>query len=80
MVRAYRRKTSGKTFKVYVDTGESVWSTNQLEFDTSEEAKEYGSNLQSRWMLVRKFAVVEVPEEFGSPWLKPEQVKQMEVQ
>lgn len=74
-VGAYRRK-----FKVYVDTGESVWSTNQLEFDTPEKAKEYGEDLFSRWMLVRKFAVVEVPEEFGSPYLTPEKVKQMEAQ
>lgn len=68
-----------RTFKVYVDTGEHVWSTNQLEFDTPEKAGEYGRDLSSRWMLVRRFAVVEVPEEFGSPWLTPEQVEKMEV-
>lgn len=71
-VGAYRR------FKVYVDTGEKVWSTNQLEFDTPEKAKYYGNDLWSRWTMVRKFAVVEVPEEFGSPYLTPEQVEKME--
>ena len=49
-------------FKVYVDTGERLWSTNGLEFDTPEKAREYGNDLWSRWMLVRKFEVVEESE------------------
>lgn len=47
-------------FKVYVDTNGTLWSTNALEFDTYEKAKEYGNGLQWRWTAVRKFAVVEV--------------------
>ena len=50
--------------KVYVDTGETVWSTNGLEFDSYEKAKAYGENLMDRWMLVREFAVVPVAPGF----------------
>jgi hypothetical protein len=69
-------------FKVYVDTGESLWSTNGLTFDTPEKAKEYGSDLWSRWTMVRKFAVVKIPEDFAGEWvsyLTPEQIEQMKV-
>jgi len=72
-VGAYRR------FKVYVDTGERVWSTNSLKFDTPEEARVYGNDLWSRWTMVRKFEVVEVPDDFGEPWLTPEQIERMKV-
>ena len=50
--------------KVYVDTGETVWSTNGLEFDSYEKAKAYGENLMDRWMAVREFAVVPVSPGF----------------
>ena len=54
--------------KVYVDTGETVWSTNGLEFDSYEKAKEYGNDLWSRWMAVREFAVIPVAPGFvGDP-------------
>ena len=66
-------------FKVYVDTGEPVWSTNGLVFDTLETAKVYGNGLWSRWMAVIQFAViVEVAEGFCEP-LSDEQVKRMRV-
>ena len=65
--------------KVYVDTGETVWSTNGLVFDTPEKAREYGQNLWSRWTAVRKFEVVEVPESFGEMYLTSEQVERMKV-
>ena len=63
--------------KVYVDTGDSVWSTNGLTFDSLEKAMAYGNDLWSRWMAVRKFAVVEVPESFGEMHLTPEQITKM---
>ncbi len=66
-------------FKVYVDTGERVWSTNMLEFDTPEKAREYGSDLFSRWMTVRKFEVVQVPRADFAEYLTTEQVEQMKV-
>ena len=50
--------------KVYVDTGETVWSTNGLEFDSYEKAKAYSENLMDRWMAVREFAVVPVSPGF----------------
>lgn len=65
--------------KVYVDTGEPVWSTNGLRFDTPDEAKRYGENLWSRWTSVRRFAVVEVPDDFGERQLTADQVEQMKV-
>ena len=50
--------------KVYVDTGESVWSTNGVEFDSYQAAKSYGEGLQWRWTAVRAFAVVPVTPGF----------------
>lgn len=70
---------SERMFKVYVDTGESVWSTNGLAFDTSEKAQDYGNDLWSRWTAVRKFAVVEVPAGFGEMYLTLAQVEAMKV-
>jgi hypothetical protein len=49
-------------FKVYVDTGESTVSTNALEFDTVESAETYARDLASRWLLVRRWFVYQVPE------------------
>jgi len=65
--------------KVYVDTGESVWSTNGLEFDSYEKAREYGDDLWSRWTAVRKFAVVQVPRTDFYEHLTSEQIEQMKV-
>jgi hypothetical protein len=66
-------------FKVYVDTGETVWSTNGLTFDTPEKAREYGNDLWSRWMAVRRFEVVSVPRADFYEYLTSEQVAQMKV-
>ena len=50
--------------KVFVDVGEEVWSTNGLEFDSYEKAKDYGTALMWRWLAVREFAVVPVTPGF----------------
>ena len=77
MVRGYARR---RPYKVYVDTGESVWSTNSLKFDTREQAEEYGSNLMSRWMLVREYRAVQVPEDFPEMHLTRDQIEKLEME
>ena len=64
--------------KVYVDTGETVWSTNGLEFDSYEKAKEYGNDLYSRWTAVKQFAVVPVSPGFMG-YLTEQAVRAIEV-
>ena len=64
--------------KVYVDTGEPVWSTNGLEFDSYEDARAYGSALLFRWMAVREFAVVPVSPGFYGE-LTTEAIRKIEV-
>lgn len=61
-------------YKVYVDTGEASWSTNGLEFENEAKASEYGSNLQSRWTMVRRYAVVPGT---GTEYLTTKQIEQM---
>jgi hypothetical protein len=45
--------------KVYVDVGESNVHTNALEFATVEDATTYAKDLYGRWMLVRRWFVLE---------------------
>jgi hypothetical protein len=47
-------------YKLYVMTTEGgSWATNAVEFDTVEEARAWGADLFSRWMLVTDYAVIE---------------------
>ena len=45
-------------YKVWVLAyGETDYCTNGLEFDTREEATDYGNDLASRWTMVDKWEV-----------------------
>ena len=48
-------------FQVWVTTtgDNGSWSTNAVEHDTLEEAKQAGSDLFMRWFAVEKWAVLE---------------------
>lgn len=66
-------------YKVWVlAVGERTYSTNNLEFDTPEEATNYGDSLLSRWFGADKFAVLPVSDEFEG-YLSPEVVKENRV-
>jgi hypothetical protein len=50
-------------FKVEVIADASgEWASNQMRFDTEEQAFAYGENLADRWMAVRKWRVVPAAE------------------
>ena len=46
-------------FKVWVKaTGDRSYATNNLEFETVDKARKYGSDLFMRWMGAEKWAVL----------------------
>jgi hypothetical protein len=45
--------TEQKKWRAEVDTGEGVWHTNALRFDTRDEASEFAVGLARRWTLVQ---------------------------
>ena len=47
-------------FRMEVDTGEGVWYTNALTYETQDEAEDAAASLFSRWTLVRQTRVVPV--------------------
>lgn len=49
-------------FKVMVNTGGATWDSNGLVFDTMASAHAYGTDLASRWTMVREFRVVDCCE------------------
>ena len=50
-------------YKVEVIADNSgTWAGNGLTFETKEKAEEYARDLHSRWMVVREWRVVEVPD------------------
>jgi hypothetical protein len=50
-------------FKVEVIADNSgEWVSNQKQFDTEEEAHDYGCDLFARWTSVRQYRVAPVPE------------------
>ena len=51
-----------KKYKVEMHVG-NEWSSNQMKFNTKEEAEEHAKDLFSRWTLPDKWRVVEVKEE-----------------
>lgn len=55
----------GYKFEVFV---EGEWSSNQLVFETKEEAELYGINLASRWFLVTNGRSVEVTDPVNYKW------------
>lgn len=55
-------------------TGENVWSSNGLEFDTPEAAEKYARDLGSRWTGIESYRVVPVSTPRGET-VKPEDRK-----
>lgn len=52
-------------YKVWVKAvGESSYNTNALEFDTIENANNYGNDLLGRWFGADSFEVLPVSPEF----------------
>lgn len=45
-------------YRAEVDTGEGVWYTNALRFDTKAEADDFALDLARRWTLVQHWRVV----------------------
>ena len=53
------------TFKVWIrGVGETTWATNSLEFDTIQEAKEWGSDLLGRWFGASEYDVLPTSDAF----------------
>lgn len=51
--------TEQEKFRVDIQVvEESIWSSNEIEFDTKEEAETYAKDLRSRWMGMDKWRVV----------------------
>lgn len=64
-------------YKVWVlATGEVKWATNGLEFETVEDADNYGKDLLARWWGAKEFAVLPVG---STGYLTTDQVRELEV-
>jgi hypothetical protein len=56
-----------KRFMVEVQADNTgTWAGNNKQFDTFTEAELWGRDLAGRWMAVRKWRVVDAPEELNN--------------
>lgn len=52
-------------YKVWILAyGETTWATNQLDFETFDEAKSYAVDLLCRWMGAKEFAILPKDDQF----------------
>lgn len=58
-----------RSWKPEVETGDGVWTGNALRFETEQEARDYVSDLQCRWLSVRSTRVVECDLPVNYRWL-----------
>lgn len=66
-----RRVTSGESGPYRVEVlayGETEWATNQLRFETVDEARAYMLNLVGRWLAVEKARVVDEQGNVYATW------------
>lgn len=52
-------------YKVWILAyGETLWATNGLDFETVDDANSYASDLLSRWMGAKDFAILPKDDQF----------------
>jgi len=52
-------------YKVWIlAAGETLWATNELDFDTVPDALAYANDPMSRWMGAKEFAILPKDDRF----------------
>lgn len=73
---AYQGESKDGKFRAVVRDSSVLFSTNQLRFETAEDARAYAHDLSCRWTAVQEYAVlpVDVEPDTGGHW-SPELVE-----